>query len=167
MTALSSSQDILPFNPLDMAEQLIMDKDWAFDRSGEEELVAEVNGVWCNYRMWLNWHEEMNALVLTCALDTKLPKHLRPRLYPLLAKANERMWVGHFNMLPDDGVVVFQHSHLMHAETSQAPEPIDQLLDIALQECERFYPAVQAVVWGGKSAEEAMGGALFDTVGEA
>ncbi len=167
MSMISSVvENILP-NPIDLAEQVMMDRDWAFDRSTEEELVAEVVGVWCNYRIWLNWNEQVNALVCTCALDTKLPKHQRAKIYPLLAQVNERIWIGHFNLLAQDGTVVFQYSHLLHGDAAYSAEPIDQILDIAVQECERFYPAFQAVVWGGKTAEEAMGVALFDTVGEA
>jgi hypothetical protein len=41
------------------------------------------------------------------------------------------------------------------------------MVDIALTECERFYPAFQFVTWGGKSPEEAMAAALVETVGEA
>ena len=41
------------------------------------------------------------------------------------------------------------------------------LLDIAIQESERFYPAFQSVVWGGKSPAEALEIALFETIAEA
>ena len=44
--------------------------------------------------------------------------------------------------------------------------PID-LVDIALSECERFYPAFQFVVWGGKSPAQAIASAMIDPVGEA
>ncbi|MGH6959444.1 MAG: YbjN domain-containing protein, partial [Dongiaceae bacterium] len=34
-------------------------------------------------------------------------------------------------------------------------------------ECERFFPAFQFVLWGGKSPEEALAAAMLETVGEA
>ena len=34
-------------------------------------------------------------------------------------------------------------------------------------ECERFYPAFQYVIWGGKSAIDSISAAMVDTVGEA
>jgi hypothetical protein len=40
-------------------------------------------------------------------------------------------------------------------------------MEIAVSECDRFYPAFQFVIWGGKSAAEAIGAAMLDTVGEA
>ena len=39
--------------------------------------------------------------------------------------------------------------------------------DIALWESERFYPAFQFVIWGGKTATEALNAALIDVAGEA
>jgi hypothetical protein len=36
-----------------------------------------------------------------------------------------------------------------------------------LSECERFYPAFQFVVWGGKSPAQAIASAMIDPVGEA
>ena len=54
-------------------------------------------------------------------------------------------------------------------EDGQLPsqESIDQLLDLATQEWDRFYPALQAVVWGGKQPKEALEIAMFETVAEA
>jgi hypothetical protein len=41
------------------------------------------------------------------------------------------------------------------------------MLEGALHACERYYPALQFVIWAGKTAAEAMDAAMFDTVGEA
>jgi hypothetical protein len=159
--------DALAINPLDTAEQLIIDRDWAFDRPGEQELVAEVAGVWCNYRIWLHWNEELGTFGMTCALDSKLPKHLQVRVLPLLALANEKLWLGHFELQAQDGALCFRHTQLLRGAMQATPEQIDQLLDIAVQECERFYPAFQSVLWAGRNAEEAMSMAMFETMGEA
>ncbi len=154
-------------NPLDMAEQIIMDRDWAFDRPGEAELVTEVAGLWCNYRIWMQYDEEHVLLAFSCALDTKLPKHLHARIFPLLSAANDKLIAGHFALQPEDGALAFRHTQLLKGGTGMTPEQIDHLLDLAVQECERFYPAFQSVVWGGRTVDEAMGLALFETVGEA
>jgi hypothetical protein len=40
-------------------------------------------------------------------------------------------------------------------------------IDNAIAECDRFYPAFQFVLWGDKSAREALDAALVDAAGEA
>ena len=43
----------------------------------------------------------------------------------------------------------------------------ESMLVGAIHACERYYPALQFVVWAGKTASEAMTAAMFDTEGEA
>ncbi len=38
---------------------------------------------------------------------------------------------------------------------------------MALTECERFYPAFQLVIWGGKTPDEAVTAAMIEPMGEA
>src|SRR5688572_31021705 len=42
-----------------------------------------------------------------------------------------------------------------------------KITEAAMEECERFYPVFQFVLWGGKSPGEAIAAALIDTHGEA
>ncbi len=154
-------------NPLDLAEQLVSDRDWLFDRPVDEELVAEVTGSWCNFRIWFAWQEDLGALIFSCAYDTKIPEKNRARIFPLLAAVNEKMWLGHFDLGSEDGMVMFRHALLLRGGQGATAEQLEDLLDIAMVECNRFYPAFQSVLWGGNTVEQAMEIALLDTVGEA
>lgn len=167
MSSPSAGNDALESNPLDLVEQLVFSKDWAYDRPAEEELVAETSTTWCNLRYWFTWRRDMNALMFSCSFDAKVPQAMRPQIYPLLALVNERLWLGHFDLCQEDGTISFRHTLLTH-ETQQVTEAmLEELLAIASEECERFYPAFQSVFWGGRAPEEAMELAIFDTVGEA
>lgn len=163
----STSESSLSTNPLDLAEQLITDRDWLCDRPVDEELIAEVQQSYCNYRIWFTWQEDMGALLFSCAYDTKIPEKQRAKIYPLLASVNEKMWVGHFDLGAEDGVIMYRHALLLRGGKQASPEQLEDLLDIAVTECNRFYPAFQSVLWGGNTAEEALEIALLDTVGEA
>ncbi len=155
------------YNPLDIAELVIMDRDWVFDRPDDGELVAEVAGVWCNYHVWFTWQEDSGGLTLSCSLDNKVAKPSLPRIYSLLALVNEKIWLGNFNLCTEDNSIVFRHSLLLRDGAGTTAEHLRELLDIAISECERFYPAFQSVVWGGKTPAEAIELALFETIGEA
>ena len=159
--------DIASKNPLDLAEQLIIDRDWLCDRPVEEELIAEVQGSLCNFRIWFAWQPDLNALMFTCAYDMKIAPQARSKIHPLLAAINERMWLGHFDIGLDDGVIMFRHALLLSGNGSASPEQLEDLMDIAITECNRFYPAFQSVLWGGNTVEQALEIALLDTVGEA
>ncbi len=155
------------YNPLDLAELVIMDRDWVFDRPADGELIAEVNGTWGNYRIWFAWQEDSGGLTLSCALESKFPKQMLSKIHSLLAYVNEKLWLGHFDICSEDGAITFRHSLLLREGAGTTAEHLQELLDHAISECERFYPAFQSVVWGGKTPAEAIEIALFETIAEA
>lgn len=165
-TTITQTQDPAT-NPLDMLEQIVVANDWAFERRSESEMAAEAPGRWCDYGLYFNWSDEISAMHFTCAFDLKVPGKRRAALYELLALANERLWIGHFGMDPDDGMPVFRHAVLLRGAPGASSESLEDMVDIAITECERFFPAFQFVLWGGKSPMEALDAAMLECVGEA
>ena len=137
MTSMMIKTDTT-YNPLDLAELVIMDRDWVFDRPADGELIAEVNGAWCNYRIWFSWAEDSGGLALTCAMDGKFPKSTLPKIHSLLAMINEKIWLGHFSVNTEDASVTFRHAVLIRDGVGTSAEHLQDLLDIALSLCERF-----------------------------
>ena len=154
-------------NPLETVENLAHSHDWLFDRMSEDELAIEVSGRWCDFRMQFSWRSDLEALHFTCAFDLRVPQPKRRDIHDLLALMNERLAVGHFDLWSEEGLPMFRHTSLMRGVGRASSEQLEDLVDIAITECERFYPAFQFVVWGGKSAADAMATSLLDTLGEA
>ncbi len=167
MSTLVSESTESSVNPLDIVEKIAVSNDWPFHRQSEEELAAEVSGQWCHSKLWFAWHAEMGVMHLSCALDMKVPGKKRDNIYRLLALANEKLWLGHFEIWPDEGLPVFRHASLFREGSLASVHLIEDLVEIAVSECERFYPAFQFVIWGGKEPAEAMMAALLETEGEA
>ena len=61
----------------------------------------------------------------------------------------------------------FRHALPLRGGHGASLEQLEDLLDAAVSECERFYPAFQSVIWGGMNAESALAAAMFDVAGEA
>ena len=59
------------------------------------------------------------------------------------------------------------HAVLLRGAPGASAESLEDMIDIAITECERFYPAFQFVLWGGKSPAEALQAAMLECVGEA
>ncbi len=154
-------------NPLDILEEIVSANDWPFDRMSSDELMAEFSGHWCSYHMQFTWAEDLGAMHFSCVMDAAVPKHRRDLANELLVHANPKLWLGHFELTATRGLPVFRHTVLLRGARGASVEQLEDLMDIALVECERFYPAFQFVTWGGKSAAEAVAAALIDTEGEA
>jgi len=167
MTALLIESSSHHMHPLDLVEEIAMERDWPFDRSSDDELIVDITSAWCSYRAWYTWQPEIEGLIFSCALETKLPRQSRDKIYPLLAQVNEKLWLGHFDLSSEDGSIVFRHALPLKGGIIPSPDQINELFDIAISECDRFYPAYQSVIWGNKPTEEALRLAIFETVGEA
>ena len=70
--------------------------------------------------------------------------------------ANDKLWIGHFGIDSDDGMPVFRHAVLLRGAPGASAESLEDMVDIAITECERFFPAFQFVLWGGKAPPEAL-----------
>ena len=154
-------------NPLDIMEQVVSANDWAFERHTDAEMAAQAPGKWCDYGLYFCWSYEISAMHFTCTFDLKVPEKRRQALYELLSLANEKLWIGHFGMDEDDGMPLFRHSVLLRGAAVASAESLEDMVDIAITECERFYPAFQFVLWGGKSPVDALAASMLECVGEA
>ncbi|MEQ8344353.1 MAG: YbjN domain-containing protein [Sneathiellaceae bacterium] len=154
-------------HPMDLVEQLVVDQEWPFDRQGEDDLTVGVGGQFSEYQLWFSWRHELDALQFCCCFDMKVPGLKRKEVHGLLAMINEKVSVGHFDIWPGEGVILFRHSLLLRGTGGATSEQIQDLVEIGLNESERFYPSFQYVVWGGKTPEDSLAAALLEPVGEA
>lgn len=167
MTAVNTEIQGSTHNPLEMMEEIVVANEWAFDRVSEEEMVVEIGGRWCAYRLFFMWQAEVSAMQFSCQFDMKVPAPRKAAVAELLGEINPKMWLGHFDVCLEQGTPMFRQTTLLRGARAASVEQLEDLVDIALSECERFYPAFQFVIWGGKSPAEAVTAAILDTVGEA
>lgn len=167
MNSLQTTIEERAANPLDVVEHLAVTHDWPFHRQNEEELAAEIEGQWCTYKLWFSWHPELGVMHLSCALDIKVPEKKKTKLFHLLALANEKLWLGHFELWPEEKLPVFRYACLFRDGNMASGELVEDVVEIAVFECDRFYPAFQFLIWGGRDPRNALLSALLETEGEA
>ena len=153
--------------PIDVLEQYFEARGWACERTGEGEIIAGATGRWAQYELRGVWRPDDSVLQFLAFPDIKVGVEKRVAIYETLGLINEQLWLGHFEMWSTSGLVVFRHATLVGEGDGLTFEQAESIAEAALEECERFYPVFQFVLWGGKSPEEAIAAALIDTVGEA
>ena len=154
-------------NPLAVVEDIATDNNWAYERSGEDEVTIVSKGDWTDYQLSFTWMGEIEALHLACAFDMKIPPARRSEVQRLIAAINEQLWVGHFDIWTHTGMVMYRQALVLPGGLTASTAQCEAMLVGAIHACERYYPAFQFVVWAGKTAAEAMSAAMFDTEGEA
>ncbi len=154
-------------NPLDVVERVAGSNGWAFERAGEDEITLLVTGKWSDYQVSYTWMFDIEALHLACAFELKVPERCRSEVQLLISMINEQLWVGHFDLWLQDGLVMYRHALVLAGGVEASGRQCEALLGTALDSCERYFPAFQFVVWAGRPAREALDAAMFETQGQA
>jgi hypothetical protein len=154
-------------SPLEVVERMAATNNWPIERAGEDEIALHVTGRWTNYQISFTWMGDIEALHLACAFDMKVPEPRLEQVQALVALINEQLWIGHFDVWTQNGVVMFRHALVLAGGMPASARQCEAVLGSALDSCERYYPAFQFVIWAGKPAREAMASAMFETSGEA
>jgi hypothetical protein len=154
-------------HPLTVVESIAADNNWAFERSGDDEVTIVSRGQWTDYQLSFTWMAEIEALHLACAFDMKIPVKRRGEVQRLIAAINEQLWIGHFDIWTHTGMIMHRQALVLPGGITASTRQCESMLVGAIEGCERYYPAFQFVVWAGKSTQEAMAAAMFDTEGEA
>ena len=159
--------DNFTLNPIDVVEEVIYSKKWTFSRADDYELVAEIASKWCQYRFYFTWSEQIKAISLTVTFDLKFPLVKMKDAQELLALINEKRWIGHFDITSKNGIPAYRHTVLSFPEDEALHHQLENLVDIAIYECEKFYPAFQLVLFDDSDPGKALAISTFDTIGAA
>ena len=134
--------------------------DWACERTADDELTFTVAGSWTDYHVSLNWRDDLESLHIACAFDFKVPENRLGEVYRLIAQINEQLWLGHFDLWTQEGLIMFRQGLMLNGTVATAAQ-CEALLRAALEACERYYQSFQFVVWAGRAEP---GGAGLDHV---
>ena len=154
-------------NPIDIVEDVIYQKNWNFSRADEHELVAEISSNWCQYRLYFNWSEKIRAMSFTVTFDLCFPKTKITSAYELLGLINETLWVGHFDITSKNGIPAYRNTVISLSDNDLQHKKLEDLVDIGIYECEKYYPSFQKVLFENVPPNESLKLINFDVIGRA
>jgi len=153
--------------PVEMLASLFEARDWPYEFISDDELSAEVKGSWTTYQFQAIWRPEDHVLQLLCLPDIRVAEAKRAQVHEALALINEQLWLGHFDVWSKGGVLLYRHGLMLGDEGLLGPSQAQATVEMAIDECDRFYPVFQFILWGDKTPSEALAAALVDAAGEA
>ncbi|MDO1559765.1 YbjN domain-containing protein [Brevundimonas sp. 2R-24] len=157
----------LTADPLDVVEHVLNAENLPFDRTDDGDLAFSMAGDWRDYELWFAWRPEGDCLQLCCSLDLQANTEQRAASHELISMINQRVWLGHFEVWPEEGEIVFRHAlALPHGERPTLAQAAS-MIDAAMEAADRFFPAFDFLVRGAKSPAEAIDACMFETVGRA
>ena len=154
------------YDPLDLVEDIIISNNWDYERDNNKNIHVEVSGEWCDYQLSFGFNDEKNLLYISCVLDINIPDYRLKNVHSFLAGINEKLLLGHFEIWTEESWPVLKQSFPMPTNQSLCRTQIEQASFLALQECEKFYPAFQMFAWDNKDVKNTLQHLMLETQGE-
>ena len=154
------------FDPLESIEQAVIAEQYPYERD-ELELHLAAPGSWRDHQIWFAYRPELDVIHVCSSLELKVPDNRYREVCELVARLNERLWLGHFDIWTDDQSIVFRHALTLPEAESISVAQAAAMVAAAKEAGERLYPAFHYLLWSGKSPAEAVSASMFDTAGEA
>lgn len=154
-------------DPLESFERMAQRADMDTQRVDETELHVSLPGSWREVVLWFAWRVEAQVVQLAAPLEMRVPAAREAEVLRLMAIVNERLWLGHFDMWQEDRGLVYRNSVVLSDRNAIEANQAEIVIRGALDAFERFYPAFNYVVWGEKSAEDAIAASVCETMGSA
>ncbi|MGC6484600.1 MAG: YbjN domain-containing protein [Candidatus Puniceispirillales bacterium] len=154
-------------HPIELMERFVAANEWRLHHASPTEISVEIPGQWSDYTLNLTWQGKHAALHLNVFLDIFILDSQITAAREVVTTMNSQIWMGHFDLLVEDGSVVFRHNLPLRGTGGATPEQIEDLIDITIGECERAYPALFQIATGVVSAQDAVETAFMETAGTA
>jgi hypothetical protein len=154
-------------HPIDLVEHIAAHHDWEFDRIAAAQIAMAVEGQWRTYSITLAWSDYDETLRLVCSFEMEPPTETLPALYKSLNAVNDQCWAGAFTFWEEQQLMVYRYGLVLAGGQIACPDQVDTMIRAAVLSAERYYPAFQLVVWGGREPEEALQVAIAEAYGRA
>lgn len=154
-------------HPIDIVEHIAEHHEWDFDRIADDQIAMAVEGQWRTYSITLAWSGFDETLRLICTFEMQPPEEKQAALYEVLNSINDQCWAGAFTFWQDHSLMVYRYGLVLSGGQVASPEQIDTLISAAVGSAERYYPALQLVVYGDQTPKQALQVAIAEAYGRA
>ncbi len=155
-------------NPLDLVEDFVESKSWTITRSEDDIMIFTAPGAKVKYEICMEWQEEFSALLFACSMPISITAEHHDAAARATEQINQNLWLGHFDLSNKNTHPTFRHTLLFRMIPSGlAVDIVQDVIEIAIAECERFLATFQLVQAGDNELQSNLRAAVFETVGEA
>ena len=153
-----TDEDIAMNKYIALFEEFLIEDDWAYDKHSDEErcyLSARYTGKHAQKCLIFQANLDSNIIMCFVYLFISVPERHRVAIAELVCRINHRLLTGSFDFDFRDGEVRFRHAFdIEGGELTHTM--IRHLRDRALVTADEYYPAFMAIMYGDKTAEEAI-----------
>ena len=154
-------------HPIDLVEHIAVHHEWDFDRIADDQIAMAVEGQWRTYSVTLAWSDYDETLRMISTFEMEPPKERLPEVYETLNAVNDQCWTGAFSYWEEQKLMVYRYGLVLAGGQVAGPDQVDTMIGAAVMSAERYYPALQLLVWGDRTPKDALQVAIAEAYGHA
>ena len=85
--------EILLGDPIELVTRFVTNQDWLLQQRGENAVLAEVPGKWCDYQLAVTWQHNEEAMQVTCRIDVQCDESRFGEIALLAALLNQQIFI--------------------------------------------------------------------------
>ena len=149
---------------IDIAEKTFEKLDYRFSRIDENELAVSLSP---HYSLSVFLKPEYDILHFSNDLEVVCPDTRLAVIEDSIIKANERIWLGHFDLISIGNRIVFSLSFPFAHSFLFDNESFESLINLILEESDRFYHYFKMVLSDKQIPNFSIGTLFQEAIGEA
>ena len=159
--------EIVLDDPIELVTRFVVTHDWLLQSRGQNAVLVEVPGKWCDYQLAVIWRDDEAAMQVSCRIDVQTAPMRYGEMALLATLLNKQTFIGHLGFDVTTGELEMRYTLAVRGAAGATPEQIEDVVDIMLGECEHCYPAIYQVANNDVLASDAANIAMFSIEGEA
>ena len=151
-------------NVIDVAEEVLKNMDVNFSRVDENELAISLSP---NYNLSILLKPEYEILHFSNDLNLVCPDNKLAVIEDSIVKANERIWLGHFDLISSENRLVYSLSLPFIYSFLFDEDTFESLINLINEESDRFYSYFEMIISDKQISNVSINSLFQDYVGEA
>ncbi|MDR0556093.1 MAG: YbjN domain-containing protein [Holosporaceae bacterium] len=160
-------RDRLNVNPIDITEILATKKNLYFNRVDDNEISILLKSEKPEYVLSVIFRSDYEIIHFSCDVNLRVPKKKRLVVTDAIVKANERIWVGHFDLISADNCIVYSFTIPFVSSFSVDEDTIESIIQLVKDECNRFYCYFSMIIENRGLSEASLNSLFLEISGEA
>lgn len=154
-------------NLIDLTESLADRMNLSHNRIDDNEISVVLHGGKADYDLTVMLKQEYDIIYFSCDIDIPVTEEKYNNIIDAIVKANERIWIGHFDFISIDNRIVYSITIPFVSSFLMDELIIESTIKLILDECDRFYHYFLMIMSDGNLPESTIDALFLEAVGEA
>ncbi|GHU12087.1 hypothetical protein FACS189449_04980 [Alphaproteobacteria bacterium] len=154
-------------NLIDVTEMLASKLDLSYNRFEDDEITLTLDGRKSAYELTVMLGHGCDVIYFSCDMNLTVPKKRKNAVINAIIKANEQMWIGHFDFISSQDKIFYSISIPFTSSFLADEMIVEATLKAIIGECDRFYHYFLALVNNNMPNNMSIEALFIESAGEA